>query len=373
MALMAAARRIRAWLGRRGAEFRLSLRTTVAGLLTFALAEFFGLAQGYWAVLTAVIVVQASVGGSLQASIDRLIGTLCGAAYAALIGISIPHAEPVARGAVLVAAVAPLALLAALKASFRIAPVTAVIVLLGSTLSQDGPLASAVGRVSEISLGCIVGLAVSLLVLPARAHGLVLKTAGRSLVLLADMLTTLTLGGSQTAARSEVARFNDRLRAVLQKLDAVGKDAEHERRSRLTEAPDPEPLIRTLRRLRSDLIIIARTAVAPMAEPCRKILEAPLAEITAATGNFLRAAGQALAAGRAPPAPGAAFDALDGYAAAVEEMRRSGLTLALPGEEVGRIFALGFAFDQLRGDLQDLANRAGELAGSGDRPEEKSA
>ncbi|HXZ01944.1 MAG TPA: hypothetical protein VEI03_18265 [Stellaceae bacterium] len=151
----------------------------------------------------------------------------------------------------------------------------------------------------------------------------------------------------------------------MRKLDAVGKEAEHERRSRLTEAADPEPLIRTLRRLRSDLIIIARTAAEPMAEPCRKPLEASLAEITAATGSFFRATGEALASGRDPPAPTAVFGAFDGYAAAMAELRRSGLTQALPGEEAGRIFALGFALDQLRGHVQDLMSRAGELADGG--------
>lgn len=43
---MAPARWTRAWLGRRGAELHLSMRTTMAGLLAFALAELFGLAQG---------------------------------------------------------------------------------------------------------------------------------------------------------------------------------------------------------------------------------------------------------------------------------------------------------------------------------------
>ncbi|MGO8917240.1 MAG: FUSC family protein [Stellaceae bacterium] len=369
----AAARGIRAWLGRRSAELRLSLRVTVAGLLAFALAELFGLAQGYWAVLTAVIVIQASVGGSLKAGVDRLLGTLCGAAYGALVALLVPHVEPVARGAALVAAVAPLALLAAFKASFRVAPVTAVIVLLGSAGQQGGPLASAIGRVAEIGLGCIVGFGVSLIVLPARAHGLVVETAGRTLALLADLLAALSLGAAGSAAGGDVGRLNDRLRAALRQLDAVGKEAERERKSRLTEAPDPEPVIRTVRRLRSDLVIIARAAAAPMAEPCRRLLEAPLAEITATTGEFLRAAGDALATGRDPPAPAAVLGALDGYAAAMAELRRAQLTQGLPGEEAGRIFALGFALEQLRSDVQDLTSRAGELADGDRRPEERSS
>ena len=68
-------------------------------------------------MLTAVIVIQASVGGSLKAGVDRLIGTLCGAAFGALVALLVPHTDPVPRGLALIAAVAPLALLAAFTAA----------------------------------------------------------------------------------------------------------------------------------------------------------------------------------------------------------------------------------------------------------------
>ena len=58
---------------------RLAVRVAVAGLAAFVLAEALGLTQSYWAVITAVIVIQQSVGGSLKAALDRLAGTLAGA------------------------------------------------------------------------------------------------------------------------------------------------------------------------------------------------------------------------------------------------------------------------------------------------------
>jgi uncharacterized membrane protein YccC len=353
--------RLRAWLGRSGAQFRQSLRVSVAALIAFALAELFALAQGYWAVLTAVIVVQASLGGSLKAGIDRLLGTLSGAAFGAAVALLVPHAAPWASGLALVLAVAPLALLAALSPSFRVAPVTAVIVLLGGAAQQGGPLASATGRVLEIGLGCIVGLGVSLTVLPARAHGIVLKLGGRTLGLLAELLAALPLGTA--AAPPDLTELNERLRTALRQLEALGQEARRERRTRLVDAPDAEPLIRTLRRLRSDLIIITRAAAAPLAEPCRRSLEAPLAEAAAAVAGFLRASAKAVASGGAAPALDAVDGALDRYGAAMAELRRAQLTRDLPAEEAGRIFALGFALEQLRSDLRDLANRAGELGG----------
>jgi Fusaric acid resistance protein-like len=69
----------RDWIAAHRAEITLSLRITVAGLIALALGELLGVKQVYWAVLTAVIVMQARVGGSLKATIDRLAGTAAGA------------------------------------------------------------------------------------------------------------------------------------------------------------------------------------------------------------------------------------------------------------------------------------------------------
>src|SRR5689334_1215289 len=82
---------LKAILIRRRAEIRHGLRITIAGVLSFALAQALGLPQGYWAVFTAVLVVQGSVGGSWKASVDRLLGTLLGAVYGAVIATLIPH------------------------------------------------------------------------------------------------------------------------------------------------------------------------------------------------------------------------------------------------------------------------------------------
>jgi hypothetical protein len=72
-------------LGGWSAERRLSLRITTASVLAFVLAHACALPQGYWAVLSAVFVTQASVGGTLKAAIDRLISTLGGAACGVLV------------------------------------------------------------------------------------------------------------------------------------------------------------------------------------------------------------------------------------------------------------------------------------------------
>jgi hypothetical protein len=56
--------------------------------------------------------------------------------------------------------------------------------------------------------------------------------------------------------------------------------------------------------------------------------------------------------------------ALEKYAAALAAARRERLTQGLSSDDVERIFALSFAFEQLHADFIDLAECINELAQS---------
>jgi len=157
---------IHGWAGANAAALRLCFRMTVAGLLAYVLAELFTLPRGYWAVFSAIIIVQTSVGGSVKATIDRVIGTIGGGVAGGAAGYLLPHESMLSLGVALVIALVPLTLVAALWPHYRIAPLTAVIVLLTSGAQQLGLLESAVYRIFEITLGSVVGLGVSLVLLP---------------------------------------------------------------------------------------------------------------------------------------------------------------------------------------------------------------
>ena len=64
------------------AELRLVTRATTAAVLSFVIAEWFGLPQSYWAVMTALIIVQLSLGGTIASGMDRFAGTLAGGVLA---------------------------------------------------------------------------------------------------------------------------------------------------------------------------------------------------------------------------------------------------------------------------------------------------
>ena len=77
------------------------VRVTVAAMGALAIALAFGLKLPLWAVLTSIIVTQMSVGRSLKATRDYLVGTLGGAIYGATVAVLVPHSgeSRPARGA----------------------------------------------------------------------------------------------------------------------------------------------------------------------------------------------------------------------------------------------------------------------------------
>jgi hypothetical protein len=121
-------------------------------------------------------------------------------------------------------------------------------------------------------------------------------------------------------------------------------------------------LLRTLLRLRHDLVMIGRAAVEPLPEPFRTRLAPWLTRIAEHTDEFLHASAAALLARRPPPPLAAVEAALDGFAAEMAALRHEGLTRNLPLECVERIFALGFALEQMHRNLNDLARCVGEFA-----------
>lgn len=105
--------------------WKAGLRTAAAGGLAFICAEILALPQGYWAVLTAIVIMQASIGASLAAAAD-LLGTLAGAALG-LVLASVTPSTKLGTLAALILSIGMLAMLAARYPSFRIAPMTAAI------------------------------------------------------------------------------------------------------------------------------------------------------------------------------------------------------------------------------------------------------
>src|ERR1700743_3642223 len=222
-------KRIGAWLVSRKVELGLGVRVTVAAMSALVIAIACGLKWPLWAVLTSLIVTQMSVGRSLKATRDYLIGTLGGAIYGGAIAISVPHHGEGALLAVLVMAVAPLAFIAAINPSLNVATVTAIIVLLLPFMNHGDPLDSAIDRVLEVTVGAITGLVVSFAVFPPRAHSQIRTNGALVLELMAAALKELLSGLTRGLDNNALHGLQDGIGAALVGLNTVAAEAERAR------------------------------------------------------------------------------------------------------------------------------------------------
>lgn len=356
--------RLRGLLGWKHAK--LGLRATVAAVAAYGLAYGLALPNGYWAVLTAILVVQSTIGASLSVAMDRALGTvvggIIGVAAADLAGPSVPLTFVALAVGVLLTST-----LAARYASFKLAPVTVGIVLLSDPTHAE-PLLSGLHRVMEIAIGGVVGVACAILILPERALVNLFPHCATALRLSGWLLE---LGRDGLLGRgldpAVIDRLNAGARKALRAADARVADARAERVGRLSSHADPAPVVRTCRRLWHSVIILLRGADRPLAEP----LAARIGPHLDAAVTTLRAHMEALAArldgGEAADfhqTVAAARSAVAALEAEAERLNAEGALDAASGETLAALFAAVSASSHVEENLEDLAARLDEVTGA---------
>jgi hypothetical protein len=221
-------------------------------------------------------------------------------------------------------------------------------------MSHVNPLYSAIDRVLEVTVGAVTGLLVSFFVLPSRAHNQIRVNAALLLELIAAALSELLAGLTRGRDNDALHQIQDGIGAALVGLNATGAEAERERAAHLSSGPDTGPLLRTVLRLRHDVVMIGRASVVPLPSELQARLAAPLAKVGDAIATYLRSTAAALRSGVGAPAIWPIHEALQGYAAEIASLRSEGLTRGLPGDVAERFFALGFSLEQMRQNLKDL-------------------
>src|SRR4030081_1305612 len=328
--MVAFLKRLSAAMRSRKAQLALAFRVTVAAFGALAIALALNLMLPLWAVLTSLIVTQMSVGQSLKATRDYMFGTVGGAIYGGALAVLIPHSGEAGLLALLVLAVAPLAFIGAINPSLNAATVTAVIVLLIPTFRHADPLDSAIDRVLEVMVGAFTGLAVSFFVLPSRAHGQIRISAARALELIAAALSELLAGLTRGLDNNALHRIQDGIGTALVELNATGAEAERERAAHLSSGPDTGPLLRTVQRLRHDVVMIGRASVVPLPANVQARLVRPLSDVSKAIVDYMGAAAASLRNGSGAVDIRPVDAALQAYAAEIAALRSEGLIRGVP-------------------------------------------
>jgi hypothetical protein len=352
--MMAFAKRMLGSLRGRKTQLALAVRLAVAAVAAYAIARALHLMLPLWAVLTSLIVTQMSVGRSLKATRDYMLGTIGGAAYGGAIAMLIPHSGEGGLLALLVLAVAPMAFVGAINPSLSAATVTAVIVLLVPAMNHANPLDSTIDRLLEVTVGAVTGLVVSFLVLPSRAVSQIRINAAQLLELLAAAFAELLAGLTRGLDNDALHRIQDGIGTAMASLHATGLEAERERAAHLSSGPDTGPLLRTIQRLRHDVVMIGRASGVPLPANVQARLVRPLSDVSKAIVDNMRAVAVSLRSGSGAVDIQPVDAALRAYAAEVAALRSEGLIRGVPVDVAERFFALGFSLEQMRQNLNDL-------------------
>lgn len=343
----------------RKTEIRHAIRVSAAVGAAYALATLLRLPQGYWAVFTAVIVVQSSLGATITASVERFLGTVVGA-LAGAVAAYFHSRWPQFGGLILCVTVALLAFVVTIRPSLKAAPVTAVIMLIGTTTHMD-PLIAAGLRVAEITVGSLVGVAATLLIFPARAHASVVASVQKIAGLQAHILESHVLALRGTPGPTDYLKAQDDLRAALAKLQTAMTEADRESASRLSDRSVSDALPRTLWRLRNDTVMVGRALRAPLPET----LAPAAADMLEASARFLRATADFLGGGPRPDRIAFAT-AHQTFQSCFEGLREKGVTRGLEFDGAARVFGLVFAIENLFANLGDFEERIEEAVGKKD-------
>jgi uncharacterized membrane protein YccC len=197
-------------------------KTALAAALCWWLALRFGLNDGYWGSISAIIVLQSNVGSTVSASRDRLFGTFIGA----LLGFSFSMFGVLPWNYILAVLVAVIVCgLLGLRSSSRLAGVTITIIML---VHKEGPRwGLAMDRVGEVVLGIVVALAVTTLVFPDRARLRLREGLAQEFLVLGSFFEAI-LEGFRGAPAENLSALRDDAQALLRSNNKLLEAARNE-------------------------------------------------------------------------------------------------------------------------------------------------
>jgi transcriptional regulator with XRE-family HTH domain len=184
-------------------------KTALAAALCWWLAMRFGLHDGYWGAISAIIVLQSNFGSTITASRDRLLGTLIGAIFG--FSFSLFGTLPWNYLIAMILAVTVCGLLG-FRSSSRLAGVTITIVMLVQKAGSHWTLA--LDRVGQVVLGIVVALAVSTLVFPDRARLRLRDGLAQEFLVLGSFFEAILQGFRGAPAENLAALREDALAAL---------------------------------------------------------------------------------------------------------------------------------------------------------------
>ncbi len=337
------------------------IKTGLAGLITYAIYIHWHMPQGYWAVFTALVVAQVTMGAAWKPAFYRTVGSTAGALAAMLLFVIL--GPGVVRVGVMLFLLATLfGFLTVLHPSFSAAGFTAAIVLV---LGRIEGSALHIGwlRVLYTVLGSVVAFAVGALIWPVRAReGLrnklanILDGAGS----LYRAVTAAALQGidNEPQIRALDRQLHDLRRGITQQMDEARNELAFTRFNQdayqdFVQAADQ--LRRRLTAMAEDSSLFVHAQVEPGLVPS-------LPALAEKTSQTFSAMAQAVRKKETTPSSNELDAALRDLDADLAQLREQRATAPLALDRMLPFWALVFNLREVAQDLKQLESTLPELA-----------
>jgi uncharacterized membrane protein YccC len=324
-----------------GREITHPLRTGIAASLSLLAYQALHLRHGYWAVISAIIVMQSNLGRSIGAGASRLIGTAVGALVATIVyRLAGPNSAALFVAVVLTMLICSLT---GLKQSQRLAGVTVPIVML---LGERSAWRAGTDRFIDVALGILIALAVSIF-WPSRARHALRRSLAQTYTDLRNLFAMVMASMSGPNDQEAIDRAMSQAKARGRRNSELLADVRREPGDRDAML---EHLHRSAVRTREHIAGINYSTQAMAQDSFHRTWERTLSEVVTAIDLAMQGIVSDLYDRPGAPVPPLqeVMDRLDQDLAAARETRS---TLVYSGDEVLRFYSFLYRLQQLLGEL----------------------
>jgi uncharacterized membrane protein YccC len=324
-----------------------AIKTAVAGVISLWVTNLFHLPQGYWAAISALIVMQSNVGATLSASRTRLAGTAVGAVLGGLFFV-LWGANTLAF-ALAVAIAFFVCDVLHLAESQRLATVTVAIIML--TGQTNSAWVIALNRFAEVGLGILIALLVSLILWPNHARRRVRQGLADALLKLRELYRAV-MSSYRGQPAPAIEPLQSEVSAAISKNINLLQFALHESFGPMKERESLAVLANQVERIFHAVETLEFAAGNSSSDMYFRNFDTALEDVEAGVSSALDSLSKSIAAGEFYPAwPDLPemIASLDGQAA---QAREAGSTMNYSLDEILRFYSLLLSSRNLFGELE---------------------
>jgi uncharacterized membrane protein YccC len=342
------------------------IKTGLAGTITYAIYAIWHLPEGYWAVFTALVVTQVTLGAAWRAALYRTIGSTSGA-VAAMLLITILGPGSLRVGIALLVLATLFGYLTVLHPSFSAAGFTAAIVLVIGGI-EGSPIHVGWLRVLYTLLGSFVAFAVGALIWPVHAREALRHKIANILDGAGALYRAVTAAAFEgTDNEQQVRRLDHQLhdlrRGITQQMDEARSELSfsrfnHGAYQRVVEMADQ--LRRRLSAMAEDSSLFVHAQLPPQLVPSLPALAHQTAESFAALAEIMRQRGHTVSSQNLD----AAIRNLD---ADLTRLREQRMTSPFALDRMLPFWGLVFNLREIAEQLKQLQSALPQLIGAASR------